>query len=83
METITLTVKLFGAFRCYGADIALEVPANSPVPAVKQALAEALGAPENALMADAVLADDSQILPDNHTFNTTCQLAVLPPVCGG
>lgn len=83
MKTITITLKFFGAFRRQGAGIVLEVPAHSTVAVVKQTLADALHAPEKALVPDAVLADETQVLPDNHAFNTTCQLAILPPVCGG
>lgn len=83
MNPITITIKLFGVFRCYGSAVVLELPANSSAAAVKQALSEVLDAPEKALVADAVLAYDNSILPDTHIFNETCQLAILPPVCGG
>lgn len=82
-DDMTIRIKLFGAFRRYGADITLTLPAGSSVTDIKAALAQQLEVPEKTLVADAVLANDTTILPDAYIFNKTCQLAILPPVCGG
>ena len=82
MTDITLTLRLFGAFREYGQAVAFTVPQGATASQVKAALGKAIPA-DPALIADSALADDNAVLPDDATFAHDAELAVLPPVCGG
>jgi hypothetical protein len=83
MNTITIDMRLFGAFRPYGEAVSFQVPYDSPVSAIKSALAEALGAGARDLVADSVVADDQAILPEDYIVGADAKLSILPPVCGG
>ena len=83
MSNITVTVKLFGAFREYGDTVELLMGKGCRVSMVKQALAGRLGKQAYALIMDSVLANDETVLPGDFTFDEDAQLSILPPVCGG
>lgn len=80
---ITVSVKLYGAFRKYGEKIELSVTEGSPVSAVKKALAAQLGNESMPLIGDSVLANDEAILPPDYVLDKDGSLSILPPVCGG
>lgn len=83
MSNITVTMRLYGAFRQYQDSISLTVPSGSKIAAIKEALAQALGPQARNLIADSVIANDSTILPAGFAANTDLKLSILPPVCGG
>ena len=83
MSDITVTMRLFGAFREFGESVELAVKSGSSVAAIKQALGNALGERAQTLIRDSVLADDHTILPVEFIVETDAKLAILPPVCGG
>lgn len=83
MADVTISVRLFGAFRRFGDHVSFSVPAGAGVDAVKGALAVALGDVDLQLIAESVLADDTAVLAQDATFTKDCSLAILPPVCGG
>lgn len=82
MSDITLTIRLFGAFREHGQQLALSLPQGATAAEVKSALAIQLPA-EAALIHDSALADDTQVLDEHAVFSHDAMLAILPPVCGG
>ena len=83
MTDITVTMKLFGAFRRYGNLVTFTVPAGASVGMVQGALSKALPAADAALIQDSAIANDKAVLPVESVFTESCQLAILPPVCGG
>lgn len=88
MSKIKVEVKLFGAFRKYGsAPIMLEFSNAKTTAEVKSVLAEQLlkDFPEfdKDLVHTSVLANEKSVLADHILIEQSCQLAVLPPVCGG
>ncbi len=83
MKTVTITMRLYGAFRKYQDSITLSVPAGSEVTAVKEAVGRALGLQARDLVMDSVIANDTAILPPGFTIDTDASLSILPPVCGG
>lgn len=80
---ITVEIKFFGSFRRFGDKASLILPRGSDINAVKKTLARYLGAGEEALVADSVLADAHQILETGRVFDENVRLSILPPVCGG
>ena len=88
-STIQITVRLFGAFRkYYGSPIVLSVPANCSVPDIKSAIGKKLvllntAFADQELLDKSALADDRAVLAADATLQQDCQLAILPPVCGG
>lgn len=80
---ITVSVKLYGAFRKYGDQIELSLQEGSPVSAVKKAIGEALGEDAVSLIGDSVIANDDTILPPDYILDEAGRLSILPPVCGG
>lgn len=83
MNTITVTMRLFGAFRKYGETAVFSVPSGSSVPQVKAGLAAALRMDDKTLIDDSALANDNEVIAEDTVFATDCRLAILPPVCGG
>lgn len=80
--SVTLTVRLFGAFRAVGNEpVTLTLPRGATITEARRALKSALG--NNPLIDDSALADETQILPENAVFERDTELAILPPVCGG
>jgi len=82
-DSISLTVRLFGAFRRYGTTAQVTVPAGSTALAIKQKLAEVLGAGAADLVRDSALANDNTVIDDAAVVTPGAALAILPPVCGG
>ena len=83
MSNVTITMRLYGAFRQYQDSISLTVPSGSGIIEIKDALGQALGPQARNLVADSVIADDSTILSPNFVADTDLKLSILPPVCGG
>lgn len=83
MAEVKLDIALFGAFRPFGASVAVYVPVGCGIAEVKQRLAAALGSADPKLIGASVLANDDEVLPASAVFDRDCRLAILPPVCGG
>ncbi len=83
MNTIEITMRLFGAFRKYGENTRFFVPSGSSVQDVKNALVKALDLDDAALVHDSAIANDNEIISSNVVFTQDAYLAILPPVCGG
>ncbi len=88
-ESITLSIRMFGAFRKHhqGA-LLLNIASGSTVSAVKKAIAEKLRQmnpdfSDDELIDKSVLADNQRILGTDECINGSDTLAILPPVCGG
>ena len=88
-QPITLSIKMFGAFRKYhpGA-LDVCVPADTTVADVKSAMVAALrqvnpGFSDEELVNKSVLADNQRVLKSDERLQQTASLAILPPVCGG
>lgn len=88
-HTITVSIKMFGAFRKYHPDIlTIDAPAGVSVADIKVLLATKLRQINTAFIDDeligkSVLADNQRIMSADETINTPLSLAILPPVCGG
>lgn len=83
MNEITISMRLFGAFRQYGETVDVAIRCGSSAGAVKKALGNVLGAQAVPLINDSVLADNDSILPGDYVFDQDINLSILPPVCGG
>lgn len=83
MKTISITMRLYGAFRKYQDTVLFSIPAGSSVNAVKNALGQVLGSQARDLVMDSVIANDKEILPSGFIINEDSSLSILPPVCGG
>ena len=83
MSEITVTVKLFGAFRKYGKTLDLLLPAGSSVQDVKNRLAELIDGSDKVLVYESAIANNNEIIGDKVVFTEDSDLAILPPVCGG
>ncbi len=83
MSEISVTVKLFGAFRQYGDTVNFNAPAGCSVRIVREKIAALLKLPSADLVNDSALALDDEIVQENTVFTRDCALAILPPVCGG
>ena len=83
MSEITITIKLFGAFRKYGETLELSLPAGSSIQDVKNGMAERFDANDVVLVNDSAMANDNEIIQGERAFNEDTELAILPPVCGG
>jgi len=83
MNTITIEIKCYGAFRELGDSFVVEVPQNANIAELKQKLSNTLKASYQSLIAESVFADTQQILPNHYQLQTTTTLSILPPVCGG
>jgi sulfur-carrier protein len=85
--TITVSVKLFGAFRQFGPETAVEltVPASARVADLRAAFAGHYQGNDNALalLKASAFATDQAVLDDDDELPTNQPLSVLPPVCGG
>ena len=86
---ITLSIKLFGAFRKYHAGtLNVDVAAGSSAQAVKAAIAAALRQAnptfaDDELISKSALANHQRVFSNSETIVATTDLAILPPVCGG
>jgi molybdopterin converting factor small subunit len=83
MNTITVNIRLFGAFRKYGEVAVLEAPAGVGLDELKELLSTWIGGMEAPLVADSVFADEKEVLAAGVVIEKDASLAVLPPVCGG
>ena len=78
-----IIVLYYGAFRSLGKQAILSIDSPAPVHAIKKSLTAYLGSQHQALIEDSVLANDTDILPDDFVLEQDCTLFILPPVCGG
>lgn len=88
MTDIVRTIRLFGAFRRFGASIEVAAPDGATAAVLKTHLADALrntgrDAEVDALVAVSVLATDREVLDDAAVPPPDAPLAALPPVSGG
>lgn len=83
MADISLTIKLFGAFRAYGESVTLQLPEGCTGAEVKSRLAEKLQMTDKSLLGDSALATEDEVIGDEVIFRQDSRLAILPPVCGG
>lgn len=83
MADITITMRLFGAFRKYGETVVFTMPDGCTVESVKHKLAEVLKLTDARLLNDSALANDNEIIGNGVILSRDSQLAILPPVCGG
>jgi molybdopterin converting factor small subunit len=82
-KTITISIRLFGAFRKYGEVAVLEAPAGVGLEELKELLSKWIGGAEAPLVADSVFANEKEVLAAGAVIEKDANLAVLPPVCGG
>ena len=78
-----ITILYYGAFRACGKQIELNVDSPASVQTIKTVLGAHLGAQHQTLIEDSVLANETDILPDEFILDAECTLSILPPVCGG
>jgi len=82
-----IPIRLFGAFRQFGGDSAVQVtvPDNARVADLRQALQDHFAGNENALslLAASAFATDRAVLDEHDPVPRNEPLAILPPVCGG
>jgi molybdopterin converting factor small subunit len=83
MKKITVSIRLFGAFRKYGEVVILEAPAGVGIDELKELLSSWIGGMEAHLVADSVFANEKEVLAAGAVIEKDANLAVLPPVCGG
>ena len=82
-KTITISIRLFGAFRKYGEVAVLEAPAGVGMDELKELLSRWIGGMEAPLVAASVFANEKEVLAAGAVLEKDADLAVLPPVCGG
>lgn len=83
MKTVTVDMRLYGAFRKYNDHVRLTVASGTPVAEVKDALCRVLGPQSRDLVLDSAIANDREILPSGFVIDADVSLSILPPVCGG
>ena len=83
MKNITVSIRLFGAFRKYGEVAVLEAPAGIGIGELKGLFSTWIGGIEASLVTDSVFADEKEVLAAGVVIEKDANLAVLPPVCGG
>ncbi len=83
MKTVTIDMRLYGAFRKYSDHVRLIVAQGAPVAEVKKALCGVLGPQSLDLVLDSAIANDHEILPPGFIIESDVSLSILPPVCGG
>lgn len=88
-DSMTLSIRMFGAFRKYHQGIlAVNLPVGSTAATAKEAIAAALRQQNptfgtSDLVEKSVLADNQRILAAEEKITGATTLAILPPVCGG
>ena len=87
---MTVSIRLFGALRQYSETkpIVITLPKGASLPQLKIALIHLLKAEtpdfhHEALIDLCAFANDQAILPKDTIFQESCNLSLLPPVCGG
>lgn len=83
MNEITITMRLYGAFRKYQDQAVFPVPMGSEVKIIQEKLIDVLGPQSRDLVLDSVIANDTTILPPDYIIEGNSALSILPPVCGG
>jgi len=83
LKIITVDVRFFGAFRKYGEETCVILPAGYTVGELKKQLRTDFSEPESGLLADSVMAGGNRFLSDDEVLTEDVELALLPPVCGG
>lgn len=78
-----IRVSYYGSFRRFGDGATLDMPPPVKIGDVRNSLALLLGQEQRDLVGDSVLANDTEILPDDYVVGDDCALSILPPVCGG
>lgn len=76
-------VQYFGVFRNFGVNCVIEMPDDSSIKNLKEALIVRLGEAQRVLVEDSVIANDTDILTDSALMTEGAVLSILPPVCGG
>lgn len=89
-DFIQVNIQMFGEFHHYLTKdiIHIEIPKNSPLSYVRQALAEEIQKTTpyvdlSSLINSSALANENEILKDSFNLKENTTLAILPPVCGG
>lgn len=88
---IAIRFQLFGALRKYESSVnplVVHVQTPQAVPAIKDILKHELSGRfsnlfDESLLAASVIADQDRVLNGNELVTSSCELLVLPPVCGG
>ncbi|NJM09501.1 MAG: hypothetical protein HC883_00950 [Bdellovibrionaceae bacterium] len=85
-----IEIRLFGAFRKYvpAGRIKLQIDRQYTALELKGKIQEALQAQipdytEQSLVFESALATEDEVLSEEAIVNEKCNLALLPPVCGG
>ncbi len=88
--SVTVSIHLFGALRQYSEikPIVITLPQGASLSQLKTALTQVLkaGTPDfhhEALIDLCAFASDQAILSKDVLFQESCNLSLLPPVCGG
>ncbi|MCO5143789.1 MAG: hypothetical protein M9962_11930 [Oligoflexia bacterium] len=87
---ITVKLRLFGAFRRYSKNshISITVPSKCSVQTFRECVEEELNLlrpdlNDGKLVYESALANETEILNESTEISESCDLAILPPVCGG
>lgn len=88
---IEIELKLFGSFRKYekqGTPIRVSSVEPLSITHLKEILDSRFKElferfSDSELIRDSAIADDTQVLGQNHVISRSCTLLILPPVCGG
>jgi molybdopterin converting factor small subunit len=83
MDNIEVVVQLYGAFRKYGGELILTMPAGCTAGSVKGKLADLLEPQDREILKSSAIANENEIMAEGDVLAGDCRLAVLPPVCGG
>lgn len=85
MSTTTLNIKTFGALRTFAPNgvVAIDVALPVTVAHLKQHLREQWGADAEEFLNQSVLATETEILAHDAMVESSLDLSILPPVCGG
>lgn len=78
-----INIKMFGALRAAGDSRQVEVRPDISVAQLKESIAAQMPEIDRDLIADCVLATESEILPEAYILRDVQELSLLPPVCGG
>lgn len=80
---MNITIQFYGAFRKLGSSQRITCESPSSIAQIKSVLSSVLGEGHKALIKDSVMANDTDILPNDYILMKDCTLSILPPVCGG
>ncbi|WP_319495737.1 MoaD/ThiS family protein [uncultured Cohaesibacter sp.] len=87
-ETMTITIRCFGAFRAFGEEMELTVARGTTVADLREPLLEAMRQADQTFAADVLLdssrvATETELLTDAAPLVEGMRLAIIPPVSGG